>query len=103
MRQEKGFKFYLDTKNNGALPLDPACLECLSVRSSADLSYTGPKLCAGEAQRCGVIRENGEASSTFVLLQLGLLACLKTSILGAPLAFLLDGGGLFPKESTYFS
>jgi hypothetical protein len=37
MHQEEGFKFCLDTKNNGALPLDPACPERLSVRSQADL------------------------------------------------------------------
>ncbi len=27
----KGFQVFLDTKNNGALPLDLAYLECLSV------------------------------------------------------------------------
>ncbi len=37
--QEEGFKFCLDTKNNKALPLDPACPECLSVCSLAVLSY----------------------------------------------------------------
>jgi len=31
------FKFCLDVKNNGALPLDPACPERLNVRSQADL------------------------------------------------------------------
>jgi hypothetical protein len=39
MCQEEGFKFNFDTRNNGALPLDPACPECLSVRSPADLPY----------------------------------------------------------------
>jgi hypothetical protein len=37
MRQEKMFKFCLDTRNNGALPLDPACPERLSARSPAVL------------------------------------------------------------------
>ncbi len=32
MCQEEGFKFCLDTRSNGALPFDPACPECLSVR-----------------------------------------------------------------------
>jgi hypothetical protein len=36
---EKGFKFCLDTRNNGALPLDPACPESLNVRSPAGLPY----------------------------------------------------------------
>jgi hypothetical protein len=54
-------------KNNRALPLDPASLECLSVQSPADLPYTGPKRCAEAAQRCGAIGENKEASNTFVL------------------------------------
>jgi len=31
MCQEEGFKFCLDAKNNGALPLDPAWPELLSV------------------------------------------------------------------------
>jgi len=30
---------YLDTINKGALPLDPACLECLNVRSTIGLPY----------------------------------------------------------------
>jgi hypothetical protein len=30
MRQEEAFEFYLGTRNNGALPLDPACLERLN-------------------------------------------------------------------------
>ncbi len=34
-----GFKFCLDTRNNGALPLDPACPECLSVWSPVGLPY----------------------------------------------------------------
>jgi hypothetical protein len=33
MLHEEGLKFYLDTKNNGALPLDPAYPKRLSVRS----------------------------------------------------------------------
>jgi hypothetical protein len=37
MRQEEAFKFCLDTRNNEALPLDPACPERLSVRSPAVL------------------------------------------------------------------
>jgi hypothetical protein len=37
MHQEEVFKLCLDTKNNKALPLDPACPERLSVRSSAIL------------------------------------------------------------------
>jgi len=35
--QEEEFKFYLDTRNNIALPLDPAYPECLSVRSLVGL------------------------------------------------------------------
>jgi len=31
MHQWEGFKFCLDTINNGAIPLDLACVECLSV------------------------------------------------------------------------
>jgi len=31
MRQEEGFKIYMDTRNNKALPLDLACLKRLSV------------------------------------------------------------------------
>jgi hypothetical protein len=34
-----GFKFYLDSRNNGALPLDPACTEHLSVCSPAVLPW----------------------------------------------------------------
>jgi hypothetical protein len=37
MLQEKGFKFYLDTKNNRALPLDPAYPKRLSVWSLVGL------------------------------------------------------------------
>jgi hypothetical protein len=37
MRQEEGFKFYLDIRNNRALPLDQACPERLSVWSLAGL------------------------------------------------------------------
>jgi len=37
MRQEEGFKFCLDTRNNRALPLDQAYSEHLSVRSLAGL------------------------------------------------------------------
>jgi hypothetical protein len=40
MRQEGRFKFCLDTKNNRALPLNPACLERSSVQSLADLPFT---------------------------------------------------------------
>jgi hypothetical protein len=39
MCQEKRFKFCLDTRNNEALPLDPACPEHLSVRSPTGLHY----------------------------------------------------------------
>jgi hypothetical protein len=39
MRQEQAFKFYWDTGNKGALPLDPACPEHLSVRSPALRPY----------------------------------------------------------------
>jgi hypothetical protein len=39
MHQKEGFKFCLDTKNNRTLPLDPACLEHLSVQSPASLPY----------------------------------------------------------------
>jgi len=37
MCQLEGFKFYLEIKNNEALPLDLASLECLSVQSLTDL------------------------------------------------------------------
>jgi hypothetical protein len=39
MCQEKQFNFYSNTKNNGTLPLDSACLKQLSVRSLIDLPY----------------------------------------------------------------
>jgi hypothetical protein len=39
MRQEEGFKIYMDTRNNKALPLDLACLERLSVWSLVDFPY----------------------------------------------------------------
>jgi len=39
MYQEEGFKFCLDTRNNGALPLDWACPEHLSLWSPAGLPY----------------------------------------------------------------
>jgi hypothetical protein len=42
MRQEEGLKFCMDTRNNGALRLDPAYPECLSVQSPAGLHYQGP-------------------------------------------------------------
>jgi hypothetical protein len=35
----EGLKFYLDTRNNGALPFDPDCPECLSVHSPDTLLY----------------------------------------------------------------
>jgi hypothetical protein len=35
----EGFKFGLNTKTNGALPLDPACPECSNVQSLAGLPY----------------------------------------------------------------
>jgi len=37
MLQEEGFQFYLDTKNNIALPLDPAYPKHLSVWSLVGL------------------------------------------------------------------
>jgi hypothetical protein len=39
VRKEEAFKFCLDSRNKGALPLDPACPEGLSVRSPAILPY----------------------------------------------------------------
>jgi hypothetical protein len=39
MCQEEGFKFCLDTKNNGTLPLDLAYLELLIVWSPIGLPY----------------------------------------------------------------
>ncbi len=39
MCKEEGFKIYLDTRNNEALPLDPVCLERLNVWSLIDLPY----------------------------------------------------------------
>jgi hypothetical protein len=38
MRQEEGFKFCLNTRDNGALPLDLACPKRLSVRLPAGLN-----------------------------------------------------------------
>jgi hypothetical protein len=38
MRQEERFKFSLDTKHNGALPLDPACPEHLNAQSPAQFT-----------------------------------------------------------------
>jgi hypothetical protein len=38
MLQEEGFKFYLDIKNNRALPLDLAYPKHLNVRSLIGLS-----------------------------------------------------------------
>jgi hypothetical protein len=40
MHQEEAFKFCLDTKNNGALPLDPIYLKCLDVCSPIVLPYS---------------------------------------------------------------
>jgi hypothetical protein len=40
MRQEEGFKFCLDTRNNRALTLDLACPKRLSVQSSIDLQVS---------------------------------------------------------------
>jgi hypothetical protein len=37
MCQEEGFKVFLDNKNNRALPLNLACLECLNVQSLVNL------------------------------------------------------------------
>jgi hypothetical protein len=37
MRQKEGFKFCLDTRNNRAVPLDPAWPEHLNVQSPASL------------------------------------------------------------------
>jgi hypothetical protein len=85
--QEEGFKFCLDKKNNKAVPLDPACLECLSVQSPANLPYTGPKLCVRAAQRCGAIRENKEASSTFVLPAIRTPSLFKAFNFGSPSCF----------------
>ncbi len=35
----RGFKFCLDTKNNGAFPLDLPCHECLSVIVATQLQF----------------------------------------------------------------
>jgi hypothetical protein len=40
MHQEERFKFCLHTRNNRALPFDPACPEHLSVLSLASLLYS---------------------------------------------------------------
>jgi hypothetical protein len=50
MCQDKGFKFFLDTKNNKALPLDLACPKCLSVQSPASLPYVVATQFATEKQ-----------------------------------------------------
>jgi hypothetical protein len=39
MCKEKGFNFFFNTKNNGTLPLDPACPKSLSFWSPACLPY----------------------------------------------------------------
>jgi hypothetical protein len=39
MYQEKGFKFCLDIRNKGALPLDLACPKRLNVDSPTVLPY----------------------------------------------------------------
>jgi hypothetical protein len=44
MHQERGLKFCLNTRNNRALHLDPACPKCLSVRSPTGLHYQGPSV-----------------------------------------------------------
>jgi hypothetical protein len=44
MRQEEVFKFCLDTRNNRALALGPACPERLSVQSPNGLLYTSDDL-----------------------------------------------------------
>jgi hypothetical protein len=53
MHQEEGFKFCLDTRTSEALPLDPACPECLSVRSLAGLPYYLPQfsICLGKKSK----------------------------------------------------
>jgi len=43
MHQEERFKFCLDTRNNGALPLDPPCHERLNVQSPVSLFYTSER------------------------------------------------------------
>jgi hypothetical protein len=39
MHQEKGFKFFMDTKNNKAFPLDSTYPKHLSVQSPTHLPY----------------------------------------------------------------
>jgi hypothetical protein len=39
MHQQEGFKFYLDTKSNGTLPLDLPYFECLSVIIATQLQH----------------------------------------------------------------
>jgi len=53
MHREEGFKFCLDTRNSGVLPLDPACPECLSVWSLTGLPYNLPQfsICLGEKSK----------------------------------------------------
>jgi hypothetical protein len=41
MCSKEGFKFCWDTKNNGALPLDPACPKLLNVQSPTGLPNWG--------------------------------------------------------------
>ncbi len=45
--QEEGKQFFFDTRNNGALPLDPPCHECLNVHSLTVLPYESVQILLG--------------------------------------------------------
>jgi len=65
-RQDEGFKLCFDTKNNKALPLDPAHSGCLSVRSRAGLPYEC-KAWQGEGKKGKVEPEGKTCRSSLVL------------------------------------
>ncbi len=51
VRQEKGFKFCWDSKNNGALPLDLASSEHLSAHRSVYPRQSGKKRGSGPVMK----------------------------------------------------
>jgi hypothetical protein len=56
MRKEEGFKFCLNTKNIGTLPLNLAYPECLNVQSPIGLPYLFRTLCI----KCQVLALHNE-------------------------------------------
>jgi hypothetical protein len=65
MRQEKGFKFCLDSKNNGALPLDLAKPEHLSAHPSVYPRQSGKKRGLGPVSKnAKTIKKRMETNET---------------------------------------